>query len=79
LGELGYAHVAPDNSWVLSVMAEGICNVLAMFLSGVISQSVLRFWPLLFVLSGCATLFALNPKRAAESIRGSRGGERHGG
>jgi hypothetical protein len=78
LGALGYADVSPDNAWVLSVMGEGLWNILSMLAKSVISEVVLRYWPILLVLTGCAAVLALNPKFADESSRDSSGEERHG-
>jgi hypothetical protein len=56
LGQLGYDHISPGNFWLVSMVAQGLWNLVAMHMNGPAMQEVLRFWPLMLVSVGLGIL-----------------------
>jgi hypothetical protein len=73
VSELGYAHLRPDNIWLVSVLASNIWNILSLRMNTAAIGDFLRFWPLLLVSLGFAIMLATRQNRS-----GSRDGETHG-
>jgi hypothetical protein len=72
LDMLGYGHFNADGYWFISVIAEGIWNLLAARLDMPSMDVLLRFWPLLIVSSGLMILLALRPSHLARASIESR-------
>ncbi|HLV95627.1 MAG TPA: hypothetical protein VKS44_10590 [Candidatus Acidoferrales bacterium] len=56
LGVLGYGHVNPSNYWFLSVLTQGVWNLLSLHGSGSALGQIARFWPLVLVSVGLGIL-----------------------
>jgi uncharacterized membrane protein len=69
--ELGSAHAQLDNSWLFSVLASNIWNILSLRMNVSAMQDFLRFWPLLLVSLGLAIMLATrqNNSRRKEGSR----------
>jgi len=76
VSELGYAHVRPNNSWLISVLASNIWNILSLRMNTAAIHDFFRFWPLLLVSLGFAIMLATRQNRSRSSS-GSRSGEAH--
>jgi len=74
---LASGHAQPDNSWLFSVLASNIWNILSLRMNVSAMQDFLRFWPLLLVSLGLAIMLATrqnNPRRLSGNRKeGSRG------
>jgi len=77
VSELGYAHVRPDNIWLISVLASNIWNILSLRMNTSAMQDLLRFWPLLLVSLGFAIMLATRQNRSRSSSS-RRNGETNG-
>jgi hypothetical protein len=71
MAELGSAHAQPDNSWLFSVLASNIWNILSLRMNVFAMQDFLRFWPLLLVSLGLAILLATR-QNSSRSLSGNR-------
>ncbi len=71
MAELGSAHAQPDNSWLFSVLASNIWNILSLRMNVFATQDFLRFWPLLLVSLGLAILLATR-QNSSRSLSGNR-------
>jgi Ca2+/Na+ antiporter len=58
MAELATAHAQLDNSWLFSVLASNIWNILSLRMNVSAMQDFLRFWPLLLVSLGLAIMLA---------------------
>jgi hypothetical protein len=58
LGELGYGHPNLDNFWMLSVISGAFCSLVDACLKATALAGLLRFWPLVLVVVGCAILMS---------------------
>jgi hypothetical protein len=56
--ELGYAHLASDSHWIVSLLLESLWGALDGWLKSAGSGDAFRFWPLALVLAGCAILLS---------------------
>jgi uncharacterized membrane protein len=71
MAELGSAHAQPDNSWLFSVLASNIWNILSLRMNVFAMQDFLRFWPLLLVSLGLAIMLATR-QNSSRSLSGNR-------
>jgi hypothetical protein len=62
LGVLGYAHVR-SSLWFLSLIAEGVWNLLAMHANALGLGPFMRFWPLMLVSLGLGILMLRAERR----------------
>ena len=74
VSELGYAHVRPDNVWLVSVLASNIWNILSLRMNTSVIQDSLRFWPLLLVSLGFAIMLAGRQNRSGSAPDNRRRG-----
>ncbi|HTW21981.1 MAG TPA: hypothetical protein VMD78_00175 [Candidatus Baltobacteraceae bacterium] len=58
LCELGYAHLSKDSHWFASLILESLWSLLDGWVKAAALGDGLRFWPLAFVLAGCAVLMS---------------------
>lgn len=75
--ELGSAHAQPDNSWLFSVLASNIWNILSLRMNVSAMQDFLRFWPLLLVSLGSSIMLATR-QNSSRTLSGSRKGGSRG-
>ena|GEM_PF-1614169 len=76
MAELGSAHAQPDNSWLFSVLASNIWNILSLRMNVSAMQDFLRFWPLLLVSLGLAIMLATRQNSSRSLSGGRKGGSR---
>jgi hypothetical protein len=62
LSVLGYGHVNPSNYWFLSVLTEGVWNLVSLHGTGSLLGQIARFWPLVLVSVGLG-IFMLHLER----------------
>lgn len=62
LCELGFAHLSRDNHWFASLVLESLWSLVDGWVKAAALGDGFRFWPLAFVLAGCAVL--MSRKRA---------------
>jgi Ca2+/Na+ antiporter len=74
---LASGHAQPDNSWLFSVLASNIWNILSLRMNVSVMQDFLRFWPLLLVSLGLAIMLATRQNNS-RSLSGSRKGGSRG-
>jgi len=81
LGELGYSHLAPENFWFATMLAQGVWNFIVAHCDVQALQQSLRYWPLILVVFGMGILF-MTKRGSSVSVRGvslDRGGSDHAG
>jgi uncharacterized membrane protein len=77
MAELGSAHAQPDNSWLFSVLASNIWNILSLRMNVSAMQDFLRFWPLLLISLGLAIMLATRQNNS-RSLSSNRKGSSRG-
>jgi hypothetical protein len=74
-GELGLGPFTRDTLWIVSLLANGLWNILVAVLTRTEFATVLPYWPLTLVMAGTAALFLLSSRKSVavnqESGRGS--------
>jgi uncharacterized membrane protein len=76
MAELGSTHAQPDNSWLFSVLASNIWNILSLRMNVAAMQDFLRFWPLLLVSLGLAIMLATRQNNSRSLSDSRKGGSR---
>lgn len=77
LGEVGLGPFTRETFWIIPFLGDGLWNILDALVSRTAFAAALPFWPLGFVLAGCAAIFLLNSQgtlTAQESSRRSNHG-----
>ena len=73
VGELGLSHFRLDNLWQVSVVASDLWNLVVTHLGGPTLTQVLRYWPLLLVGLGLATMLATQENRLRRNVPARKG------
>jgi hypothetical protein len=71
-GDLGLGPFTRDTFWIVSLLANGLWNILVAVLSRTEFAAVLPYWPLTLVMAGGAALYLLTSKStiAVEQVSG---------
>jgi hypothetical protein len=72
LGELGLGPFTRDTFWIIPFLANGLWNILMALVSRTVFADAIPFWPLAFVLAGCAAIFLLNSQNRVTAQESSR-------